>query len=115
MKTQGFLKILLAAMAVSFFAYSGSAQQVTMTVDATKTGAPISPYMYGFFTELHEANNEGGFWAEMLGDRKFFHPVDSSKDPEPAPGRRRRATARQVEAPGSGRVRSDGPAEGLRG
>jgi alpha-N-arabinofuranosidase len=93
MKTQGFLKILLAAMAVSFLAYSGSAQQVTMTVDATKTGAPISPYMYGFFTELHEANNEGGFWAEMLGDRKFFHPVDSSKDPEPAPGRRRRARA----------------------
>jgi alpha-N-arabinofuranosidase len=49
--------------------------------------------MYGFFTELHEANNEGGFWAEMLGDRKFFHAVDSSKDPEPTPGRRRRATA----------------------
>src|SRR5208283_6249190 len=93
MKTQGFLKIPLAAMAVSFFACGGSAQPVTMTVDATKTGAPISPYMYGFFTELHEANNEGGFWAEMLGDRKFFHPVDSSRDPEPAPGRRRRARA----------------------
>ena len=93
MRTQGFPEILLAAMAVSCFACSGSAQPVTMTVDASKTGAPISPYMYGFFTELHEANNEGGFWAEMLGDRKFFHPVDSSKDPEPAPGRRRRATA----------------------
>jgi len=93
MSTHTFLKIVLAAMAVGSFAYSGSAQQVTMTVDATRTGAPISPYMYGFFTELHEANNEGGFWAEMLGDRKFFHPVDSGKDPEPAPGRRRRATA----------------------
>jgi alpha-N-arabinofuranosidase len=93
MKTQVLLKVPLAAMAVSFFAHSGSAQQVTMTVDATKTGAPISPFMYGFFTELHEANNEGGFWAEMLGDRKFFHPVDSSKEPEAAPGRRRRATA----------------------
>ena len=86
MRTQGSLKIRLAAMAVSCFACSGSAQQITMTVDATKTGAPISPYLYGFFTELHEANNEGGFWAEMLGDRKFFHPVDSSKDPEPARG-----------------------------
>ena len=93
MRTRGFLNVLLAAMAIGVFACNGSAQQVTMTVDATKTGAPISPYMYGFFTELHEANNEGGFWAEMLGDRKFFHPVDSSKDPEPAPGRRRRATA----------------------
>ena len=92
MTTQGF-SILSAAMAALFFAPGGNAQQVTMTVDATRAGAPISPYMYGFFTELHEANNEGGFWAEMLGDRKFFHPVDSSKDPEPAPGRRRRATA----------------------
>jgi len=90
MKTRGFLKIVLAAMAVSFFASSGSAQPVTMTVDATKTGAPISPYMYGFFTELHEANNEGGFWAEMLGDRKFFNPVNSGKDREPTPGRRPR-------------------------
>jgi len=93
MNTLAFPKVLLAAMAVSFLAHTASAQQVTMTVDAAKTGAPISPYLYGFFTELHEANNEGGFWAEMLGDRKFFHPVDSSKDPEPAPGRRRRATA----------------------
>jgi alpha-N-arabinofuranosidase len=99
MRTRGFLKILLAATGISFLAYSGSAQQaapapqVTMTVDATKTGAPISPYMYGFFTELHEANNEGGFWAEMLGDRKFFNPVDSGKDREPSPGRRRSARA----------------------
>jgi alpha-L-arabinofuranosidase len=92
MRTPRF-RILPAAMSVICFAWSGSAQQVTMTVDATRTGAPISPYMYGFFTELHEANNEGGFWAEMLGDRKFFHAVDSSKDPEPPPGRRRRATA----------------------
>ena len=92
MRTPGF-RILPAAMSVIFFTSSGSAQQVTMTVDATRAGAPISPYMYGFFTELHEANNEGGFWAEMLGDRKFFHAVDSSKDPEPTPGRRRRATA----------------------
>ena len=77
-------------------------------------GCADSPYMYGFFTELHEANNEGGCWAEMLGDRKFFHPVDSSKEPEAAPGRRRRATA-PVQAPGPGRVRSDRPAKGLRG
>src|SRR5271165_6599736 len=90
MSTQRFLKILLMAMAVSFLVSSGSAQQVAMTVDATKTGAPISPYMYGFFTELHETNNEGGFWAEMLGDRKFFNPVNSGKDREPTPGRRPR-------------------------
>jgi alpha-N-arabinofuranosidase len=90
MSKQGFLRIFLAAMAVGLFTYAGNAQQVNMTVDATKTGAPISPYMYGFFTELHETNNEGGFWAEMLGDRKFFNPVNSGKDREPTPGRRPR-------------------------
>ena len=102
MRTQRLLKILLAAVAAGFLASSAGAQQtpqapqarqspqVTMTVDATKPGAPISPYMYGFFTELHETNNEGGFWAEMLGDRKFFNPVNSGKDREPSPGRRPR-------------------------
>ncbi len=88
------LKILLAADGCRISCLqrerADSHNQVTMTVDATKTGAPISPYMYGFFTELHETNNEGGFWAEMLGDRKFFNPVNSGKDREPSPGRRPR-------------------------
>src|SRR6202142_2644068 len=91
MSKRRFLRIFLAAMAVGLLAHAVSAQQVTtMTVDAAKTGAPISPYMYGFFTELHENNNEGGFWAEMLGDRKFFNPVNSGKDREATPGRRPR-------------------------
>ncbi len=127
MRTQRLLKILLAAVAAGFLASNAGAQQtpqapqarqspqVTMTVDATKTGAPISPYMYGFFTELHETNNEGGFWAEMLGDRKFFNPVNSGKDREPTPGRRSKAQGAQMQARGPGRVRRDGPAEGLRG
>jgi len=85
MKTRGFSRSCWQRWR-RFFACSGSAQQVTMTVDATKMGAPISPIHVRVFTELHEANNEGGFWAEMLGDRKFFHPMDSSKEPEAAPG-----------------------------
>jgi alpha-N-arabinofuranosidase len=91
---QGLLRVALAALFFSLFAYAGSAQQLAMTVDATKTGAPLSPYMYGYFTELL-GNNEGGFWSEMLGDRKFFYAVDSSKDlPGPAPRARRRPVAR---------------------
>ena len=43
MRTQGLHKILLAAMAVSFFAYTGSAQQVTMTVDADQDGCAHLP------------------------------------------------------------------------
>src|SRR5208283_251272 len=87
------LKVVLTGLFVCGSAYVVDAQQLAMTVDAGKTGAPISPYMYGFFTELHEANSEGGFWAEMLGDRKFFNPVDSSGDREPSPGRRPRPRA----------------------
>jgi alpha-N-arabinofuranosidase len=87
------LKVVLTGLFVCGSACVVDAQQVTMTVDANKTGAPISPYMYGFFTELHEANNEGGFWAEMLGDRKFFNPVNSGKDRAPSAGRRRTARA----------------------
>ncbi|MES1254799.1 MAG: alpha-N-arabinofuranosidase, partial [Acidobacteriota bacterium] len=93
MKRYAFVKGVLAAFFVCGVAHGAGAQHVAMAVDTTKTGAPISPYMYGFFTELHEANNEGGFWAEMLGDRKFFNPVTSGKDREPTPGRRRRARA----------------------
>ena len=93
MKKSVLLQAALAALLLCGVAHRGNAQQPSMTVDVTKTGAPISPYMYGFFTELHEANNEGGFWAEMLGDRKFFNPVDSGKDREPSPGRRMRPRA----------------------
>ena len=87
-----FQTLLCSAFACAL-AHVSCAQQVTMTVDATRTGAPLSPYLYGFFTELHEANNEGGFWAEMLGDRKFYNPVNSGPDREPSPGRRPRPRA----------------------
>jgi alpha-N-arabinofuranosidase len=88
MKQHGFVRGVLTAMIVSGLAHSGSAQQVTMTVDASKTGAPISPYMYGFFTELLSNCYEGGMWAEMLGDRKFFYPVDSSMELKPPNSRK---------------------------
>ncbi len=82
------IKGVLTAMIVSGLAHSGGAQQVTMTVDASKTGAPISRHMYGFFTELLSNCYEQGMWAEMLGDRKFFYPVDSSKEQKPPNSRK---------------------------
>jgi alpha-N-arabinofuranosidase len=87
------LTALLMPLFLGGIAHVVSAQQLAMTVDAAKTGAPISPFLYGFFTELHEANNEGGFWAEMLGDRKFFNPVDSHGDRPASPGHRPRPRA----------------------
>ena len=86
--------ILLAALLFSTSAFPQT-QPVSATIDASKTGPPISKYIYGQFLE-HGGNivNEG-VWAEMLADRKFYYPV-SSKPPDepPAPAWRRRGPLR---------------------
>jgi alpha-N-arabinofuranosidase len=77
---------------------SAQTQPVHATIDASKTGHPISPYIYGQFLE-HGGNvvNEG-VWAEMLEDRKFYYPINSKppeKPPAQAPGRRFRPAPRR--------------------
>ncbi len=52
-----------------------SSPVTTVTVDATKTGAPISKYIYGQFIEHLGRCIYGGIWSEMLEDRKFYYPV----------------------------------------
>jgi len=75
---------------------SAQTQPVHATIDASKTGAPISKYIYGQFLE-HGGNivNEG-VWAEMLADRKFYFPITSHPPAEPAgpPWMRRTAPRR---------------------
>ncbi len=46
-------------------------------VDVRDTGEPISKYIYGQFIEHLGRCIYGGIWAEMIEDRKFFHPVGS--------------------------------------
>ncbi len=92
MKTQRLAILLMAAAAIGGLALNGSAQQLTMQVDASQTGAPISPYLYGFFSELLMNMYTGGLWAEMLGDRKFFYPINS--DPIQTPPNSRRFVGR---------------------
>src|SRR5678810_13441 len=48
----------------------------------------IRDRVYGYFTELLSNMYEGGPWAEMLGDRKFFYPVDSKPTQTPPNSRR---------------------------
>jgi len=48
----------------------------TIIIDASKTGPPISKYVYGQFIEHQGRCIYGGIWAEMLRDRKFFYPVN---------------------------------------
>jgi alpha-N-arabinofuranosidase len=92
------MKISLpCVVAVFLIPFNGPAQTriVNVAIDASKTGAPISKYLYGQFLE-HIGNivNEG-VWAEMLEDRKFYYPVTSKTPDQPAgPALRRRGPAR---------------------
>jgi len=47
----------------------------SVSIDASKTLAPISKYIYGQFIEHLGRCVYGGIWAEMLEDRKFYYPV----------------------------------------
>ncbi|HUD74699.1 MAG TPA: hypothetical protein VMQ76_06470, partial [Terracidiphilus sp.] len=86
--------LLLAALSLSV-ATAAQSPTVNVTIDAAKTGAPISKYIYGQFLE-HGGNivNEG-VWAEMLEDRKFYNTVTSKQPEQPAaPGGWRRPKPR---------------------
>lgn len=59
----------------------GRIPEPSITIDATDTGEPISEYIYGQFIEHLGRCIYGGIWAEMLDDRKFFHPVGAGDSP----------------------------------
>jgi alpha-N-arabinofuranosidase len=74
---------LLLLTGLSFPAFSQS-PTIHATIDASKTGAPISKYIYGQFLEHGGDIVNTGVWSEMLVDRKFFYPVAASA-PTPPP------------------------------
>jgi alpha-L-arabinofuranosidase len=61
---------------LTFLAGAAAAEPVTATVDATRTGPPITKLVFGGFMEPATTR----VWAEMLADRKFFNPVTSKPD-----------------------------------
>jgi alpha-N-arabinofuranosidase len=68
-------QFLLQGMLLCGIQYLAASETVTATIDATKTSAPISPYVYGQFIE-HAGNLiYSSLWSEMLDDRKFYFPV----------------------------------------
>ena len=69
-----------------------TAAKVTISIDAARVGEPISKYVYGQFIEHLGRCIYGGIWAEMLDDRKFFHPVGKGESPWKAIGGREAAT-----------------------
>jgi len=52
-----------------------------IAIDASKTGEPISKYIYGQFIEHLGRCIYGGIWAEMLEDRKFYYGVEAEESP----------------------------------
>ncbi len=62
--------------------------KAVVTVDVGKKGKPISKYIYGQFIEHLGRCIDGGIWAEMLEDRKFYYPVGVEKSPWEAFGER---------------------------
>ena len=84
--------LLLAALLFSSISFAQT-QIVNATIDASKTGAPISKHIYGQFLEHAGSLVNSGIWAEMLDDRKFYNPVTSKPpaEPEGPPWRRRMA------------------------
>lgn len=53
----------------------------SITINASKTGEPISKYIYGQFIEHLGRCIYGGIWAEMLEDRKFYYSLDDRQTP----------------------------------
>jgi alpha-N-arabinofuranosidase len=65
------------ALAIQFL----GASPLALKLDATKTGAPINPFIYGQFIEHLGRCIYGGIWAEMLEDRKFYFPITADYSP----------------------------------
>ncbi len=74
-KLSAFVALLLVACA------GLRAAPLEVKVDAAKTGAPISPYIYGQFIEHLGRCIYGGIWAEMLEDRKFYFDITAKYAP----------------------------------
>lgn len=52
-----------------------------VSIDVSETGEPIEKYIYGQFIEHLGNCINGGIWAEMVEDRKFYYPVQADFDP----------------------------------
>lgn len=58
-----------------------ASQTISVNVDPRSTRDEINPYIYGQFIEHLGRCIYGGIWAEMLEDRKFYHPITKTYDP----------------------------------
>jgi alpha-L-arabinofuranosidase len=80
-----FLIIVAAALYISAFstiaAHAGAGKVVSVKIDISNRGEPISRLIYGQFIEHLGRCIYGGIWAEMLEDRKFYFPITENYAP----------------------------------
>jgi alpha-N-arabinofuranosidase len=98
--------MILAAFLPSVIAgaqTTAPSQPVTAAIDTSKTGPPISPYVYGQFLEHAGSLIYSSLWREMLDDRKFYYDVTNKVAEDPNAGQRRSGSF------GPGRRRNVGP------
>ena len=79
MKYPRSLRLAVGCLLLPFTAHAATSIEVKL--DAARTGAPISPYIYGQFIEHLGRCIYGGIWAEMLEDRKFYFPITADYAP----------------------------------
>lgn len=77
-------RLLITVLLASAASASPQVRTIDATVDTSKTGAPISKYIYGQFLEHGGDIVNTGVWSEMLVDRKFYYPVATGA-PTPPP------------------------------
>ncbi|HEV2320604.1 MAG TPA: alpha-N-arabinofuranosidase, partial [Verrucomicrobiae bacterium] len=73
---------------------------VAANIDASKTGPPISPYVYGQFLEHAGTLIYSSLWSEMLDDRKFYYAVMPRPAEQPDHARRGGFPGRRNVGPG---------------
>ncbi len=57
---------LILVLSLALFKANAQVQSVGATIDANKTYAPISPYVYGLFIEHLGGVINNGMWAEIV-------------------------------------------------
>jgi alpha-L-arabinofuranosidase len=73
---------VVSSVLLVLLAGTAAAERVAATIDAARTGPPITPLVFGGFMEPATTR----VWAEMLSDRKFFNRVTSQPNPAAVTG-----------------------------
>lgn len=111
MKTTCSILLVLTALAAVAQTPAPS-QPVAATLDASKTGPPISPYVYGQFLEHIGGLIYSSLWSEMLDDRKFYYAVTNKPAENPDAGQRGFGPGRR-RGVGPGRWNPIGPVDSV--